>query len=190
LDVGTYDLTLQDDVENDEECLNIADCYKIFIDEKIQFEAHDYFVRSTISFYLSITGETGYLKEQLCKSLPVLSPLNKLSNFTYDVATDRDLEVISTLSSEELLNSYDSAQYKAACWILYDDSLSSSMETRSMIERYVIAVWFYTTHQDNKLLIPTKTCDFSNIICDDDGLVNEIISCKFCNIRKSVRFCF
>ena len=109
-----------------------------------------------------------------CEELPILSPSNHLNDFTYDERVDRTLAVIRTLSSTESLNNHDSPQYKAACWILFDDILEISTTDGLFIERYVLAVLLYSTFQSEQTLLSMNTCDHEVVTCDNNGHISGI----------------
>ena len=109
-----------------------------------------------------------------CSGLPILSPITDMSNFTMDERVHNILHVIHGLSSTEALDNDTSPQYKAACWILYDDELQISPGNDLMIQRYVAAVLIYTTRDNVNAPLPMDTCDHPILRCNDEGQITSI----------------
>lgn len=185
---GTYDFFLRNDDTLGNACVQNNSCNEIFINEQKYFEDHDFSAESGISFYVSRTGNIGKLKESLCAQLPVLSSANDFNNFVFDSATLQNLNVLFSLTTEDLLFDFSSPQYKAACWILLDDVITALDDDLFMIERYALAVTFFSLNQGYELLIPTQTCDFEKISCDETGLISKLRMCEFIMITKIVFF--
>jgi len=112
--------------------------------------------------------------DRRCSEAPILSPLNHLNNFTYDEKVDRMLDVIQTLSSMEALRNNNSPQYRAACWILFDDNLKVNTTDELFMQRYVIAVFLHTIFPNGHKLVPMHICDYEKLECDDEGHVTKI----------------
>ena len=112
-----------------------------------------------------------------CEEFPILSPINHINNFVYDERVDRILDMIQTISSRELLNSKDSPQYKAACWIMFVDELHMSEINQLLIQRYVLAVFLFAKNPNE--VSDIDTCDYHIITCDDRGFITALNSSKF-----------
>ena len=114
-----------------------------------------------------------------CDELPLLSPANHLNNFQYDETMERTLDIIVTLSSMDLLHDYDTPQYKAACWILFDDIHQLNTTYEHFIQRYVMAVFLYTINPNKEDMLPPNTCDHQIIACDGEGKITSIVWSEF-----------
>ena len=108
-------------------------------------------------------------RDQICDKLPLLSPINDMSNFTFDERVHRILLIIQSMTSIDLLNNFNSPQYKAACWILYDDELQMLPDDKLIIERYVLTVFIFATSQNSTglLHLPNNTCDIPFVACEN-----------------------
>ena len=109
-----------------------------------------------------------------CDELPLLSPINHLSNFEYDERVDRMLDVIQKISSVDLLNRNDTPQYKAACWVLFDDIYEFAVNDNRFIQRYVLAVSLHAIFPSQEVQISRNTCDHDVVTCNDEGHIIKI----------------
>jgi len=110
----------------------------------------------------------------VCQHLPVLSPTNELSNSTFDGRVDQLLSEINSVSSKDLINSFTTSQYRAACWLLYEDTLLESISEELFIQRYILAVFFYATSTERGVLISKRTCDYKIIQCNEKGEIIKL----------------
>lgn len=111
-----------------------------------------------------------------CDSLPILSPVSDISNFTLDERAHSILHMIYALSSAEALDDHDSPQYQSACWILFDDKLQISPGNHLMIQRYVMAVIIHALRSDVRgPPLPLNTCDHPIVKCNDEEQIIGII---------------
>ena len=79
------------------------------------------------------------------------------------------MKKIRSLSSYDTLSNIHTPQYKAACWILYDDVRKASVEDKLMLERYALGVILYCTNLDAEMMLVGDICDLDGIWCDDMG---------------------
>ena len=120
-------------------------------------------------------------KESFCDDLPNLAPISYITSFEYDERVSRMMDIISSASSKDALNRVGASEYKAACWILFDDELQIPAEDEQMLERYAIAELLYATNQDPNIVLPLNTCDYSKVSCNDKGHITMI------NMSKHIR---
>lgn len=114
--------------------------------------------------------------KQHCKTMPILSPINDLSNFTFDERVHKIMLIIQTLSSKDSLNHFTSPQHRAACWILYDDEFQMLPEDKLIVQRYIMTVLIFSVlHNENGLLrLPKNICDTFFVECNTEGLISVI----------------
>lgn len=131
---------------------------------------------STISRMLKITPLHPMGENNRCHLKPSLSPINHVSNFLFNDFMEKKLEVIHALSDMKLINDFQSPQYLAACYLLFDDEVEISLENEEIVQRYSMAVFFYATKQFEQFPIPESVCDVNDnrIKCDSDGMIRRI----------------
>lgn len=172
--VGTYLLQGND--------INCGNCYNIFINGELVKHGKNFVGTDSHKIIVSPLGK-GY--EQHCDKVPLISPSNAVNNFVYDEVIERKLEAIYSLTSIETI-SHDptSAQYKAACWIIFDDKVAFENEQNSIgavatdddfIQRYILAVFLFATEQNIEKL-HVRTCDFASkrVICNEEERITEL----------------
>ena len=93
------------------------------------------------------------------------------------------IQFASMISSTESLNSTSSPQYQAVEWLVQDEIENGSFWPRNeMIQRYVLAVLFYSTDgssswdHDPNFFKPLPVCEWrsSDLSCDTNGSVVSI----------------
>ena len=156
-------------------CEMFDDCFIVTLDGSQFFQQRNFSEISMLSFSISHHGR---INERQCHQLPILSPFNVVKGFQYNGRAEKIMSIIYAISSADSLNKYDSFQYKAACWIIFDDELQIAAEDMFLVERYVIAVFLYDVKQNAELLLTNTTCDFSEIVCNARGYIAEV------NIRE------
>ena len=100
--------------------------------------------------------------------------------------------MIKGLSGTEFLTNTASAQYKAACWLLYDDPISLDEVEERLIQRYLVGTVYFALGMDSsdsvksymgEDLLELEECSwndaiestsFTGISCNDDGFVTSI----------------
>ena len=117
-------------------------------------------------------------RQQLCRLNPLLAPINELTNFSFDDRVSRVLNVIQALSNVQDINTLGSVQNKATCYILYDDPLQIKAEDRLLAQRYVLAVYLFSTFRQAEML-PLDMCLNHDCECNDDGDIMSVNLGKF-----------
>ena len=152
-------------------CEIFNDCLSVQVDEKSLFQQRNFSEISTYSFSISNHGS---VNERRCHELPILSPLNWITDFQYNHRTEKIMNSIFAVSSSDSLNRYDSFQYKAACWIIFDDELQIDAEDEFLVERYALAVFIYALNLNVELIFTNDTCEFSEVDCNAKGHITKI----------------
>ena len=109
-----------------------------------------------------------------CASKPILSAINETDGNIYNQRLSKLLEVMKSLSSHDAIHNDDMPQYKAACYILYDDVIEMNAEDRLTVERYILYLFLISTElfkwgQE----LPSNFCDIEGVGCDN-GHVFEL----------------
>ena len=111
-------------------------------------------------------------------------------------ATERGLEIVtrlSTISGMAALTDFNSDRYKAACWIINDDLKEYSAKDPKLIQRYILAVIYFTTGGQNNWISPLgfmsgrDECDWPSISCVDQSVTSLRLG-MFSNFNHN--FCF
>ena len=171
---GSYTFFMPDVDEARMSCGDNKGCYHISIDDQLIIKEE----ANKKSTYLFMITSDGFAYEDLCHLLPRLSPYNILSNFQFDERVAKTMDLINSLSSVALVTEDTSPQYKAACWMIYDDVLKMSPEDKGFIERYSMAVFLFATGQPVASLLPKNICDLDEVACDNEGFITEIQYCE------------
>ena len=152
--------------------------FRIFIDEKeLMIQRTDSAV--TVDFFVTIDGNAHSPK---CEQFPILSPINHLNRDRYEERIELLLNTIYGLTSLQNLNDRNTPQYRAACFILFDDVRNMSIVDRGLIERYSLSVFLYATNQLPEVHLSHDTCKSFDVVCNDAGSIIEL------NLRKSLLF--
>ena len=136
-------------------------------------------------FDMAAKNDTTSLRR--CDERPLLSPTNHLSNFVYDERIVPLIEMIHTLSHVEEVNNIYTPQYKAACWILFDDELEMSTADYFFLQRYVLAVLVSSFYPNEPIQLPKDICDHEIATCNDDRLITSI-ALRECEMIRFVLF--
>jgi hypothetical protein len=101
-------------------------------------------------------------------------------------------DVLGGVSGDALLDE-SSYQYKAFEWIVRKDAMQvSSQSTSILVERYIIALWYFATNGPSwstsyGFLQSTSVCKWNNaeygIFCSDDGRVGRIYFRRYCLVH-------
>ena len=100
-------------------------------------------------------------------------------HLSYEVSA-RAKEIVSTISDPSLLEDPSTPQAKALEWIMLDDLEThpdpASQKLNPMIQRQILALFYYSTEGDNWLnnfswLTSTSECEWYGCGCDHDGRV-------------------
>lgn len=116
------------------------------------------------------------LQEKYCDKKPILHPFNDITGNVYDQRVAGLLDVFQSVSSYTAIHDHETPQYKAACFILYDDIKQMPVENEFTVERYVLHLFLSSV---NYLLngeeFPENPCDLVSIIdCDKKGHVTKL----------------
>lgn len=118
----------------------------------------------------------------LCRTVPILSPMNEMNGFNYDEKMQEVLSIINAISAQDALRDFDSPQYQAACLVLYSDLLHS-VEDKLIIQTYALAVLFFSVNKKAEnigsdvvvqFLSPSNICNASHYDCDEENQVTRI----------------
>ena len=89
------------------------------------------------------------------------------------------LSVIQALSIVQDIFTPGSPQYKATCYILYDDPLQMSPEDSLLAQRYALAVFLFSTNQRAEVQLPLDECVNSKFTCNEKGDIDGINWSKY-----------
>ena len=177
LQFGSYSFEIFEGDVSIESCGEEGPCYEVFIDGQNILTGEESFGHIYHEFFASKGGKA---REQHCYKLPKLSPANHLNKFVFDESVSKALSEIASLSSMEMLQDIFSPQYRAACWLIYDDVYHLSGLSPFPVERYALAVFFFSTKQNIENL-QLKTCsdEMNNIECNDQNHIMKLDYCKW-----------
>lgn len=176
LSPGIYLLDITYDGTQDKNpCTDWKDCYHIVINDKILLQGTDFSDAASYSFYITHQGMS---RERLCHKLPMLSSNNQFDRFVQSDREDSIVTKLISISSLTALGNHKSPQYKAACWILFDDERQLSSSSKWLVDRYILALLFYSMGVNAELFIPFHTCDSDGIQCDERGFITHIQKSK------------
>lgn len=184
---GIYTITISDTNRDQLLCGDKHNCYTAFVNNDFLFQRSDFSDDLTYDFFVSESGSAG---EQQCNKLRILSPLNDINNFEYDERVEQILSVIRALSSTDSLSRFTSPQYKAACWVLYEDTFVTLQNIDDLLERYVLAIFLFATDQSAEVFFSSDTCKHNGISCDERGHITKIDWSKFLFINKPTSMTF
>lgn len=174
LEAGSYDFAIASEEAIFSKCENEDKCPRIIINGVRKFIGHKFSIEPTIAFYLSREGNVESLRHHNCDIFPLLSPINEFNNFEYDDRMSRTLEILGSLTSKELMSKHSSPQYRAICWILYDDKVSLELQDNHLIERFALAILLHSFNLEDELRMAIDTCDYDSVFCNENGLIVEI----------------
>ena len=143
-------------------------CYSVVVNGTEIVNGTDFSDEVNVEFFVA---RDGFASEKSCSQLPILSPINDFSSYNYNERVGRSLNVIHALSSLENIYFKNSIQYKATCFVLYDDVLQISPESSQLVQRYALAVLFFSLNKDAEVELGQNSCDSEYVFCDDDGSV-------------------
>ena len=163
-------------------------CYSIYVNNELIIEGPDTLIPFELHskrFFISI-DHIG--REQRCFSEPILTPINELSNYTVDDRVSKLLSVIQALSIAQDIFTPDSPQYKATCYILYDDPLQIPPEDSLLAQRYALAVFLHSTNERAELQLPLDECVNSRFTCNEKSDIDGINWSKYDNNNLQVHY--
>ena len=148
-----------------------SDCFQVSVNDKIIANGNDLLSLVEFKFVLSNNFIGG---QRYCHRSPFLSFIDSVDNFPWNNRSRHIMNDIGSLSSHDTLNNIHTPQYKAACWLLYDDVMKASVEDELTLERYALAVILYSTNRDAEMMLSEDCCDLFGIVCDDMGHIVKI----------------
>ena len=137
---------------SEEICIDTSKCNIISSNESgydgharyFLFEDGEIYDKDYSSYYYSYSSRSYWYRigacDRKCDHMPLLS------------TTNRGKEIVShlaTISGMDILVNTQSAQYKAACWLIYDDDRSINASNSNLVQRYVLALFYFATNGFN-----------------------------------------
>lgn len=169
LSTGIYDFVIKTKNRGGVSC--DGDCYTVFVNDELVMSGSNFFVDETKTFFITFDGVG---RERLCENRPYISPINDFSRFQFDDRVSKTLSVLQALSDTAEIFAKGSSQYKATCYVLYDDPLKKSPESPLFAERYAAALLFYATNQNAETRLLENHCDSPQFTCNDEGYITSI----------------
>ena len=124
-----------------------------------------------------------------CYDMLVLNPINDLTGNIYNERINKLMEVFESLPSHDAIHNVVSPQYKAACFILYDDVKEMKVEDELTIERCILYLFFLSTELFTwGQSLPSNFCDNNVVWCDHDGHILALDFCKSFMTLNSIYF--
>jgi len=130
-----------------------------------QGNANYYFLRDNVVYEKGLPSEYRYLGpcKTECTKRPVLAD------------TERGIFIttrLATVSGMAELADFNSARYKAACWLIHDDLQQYSAYDPKLIQRYVLSLLYFTTGGPDwttplGFISGKDECDWSAVTCTD-----------------------
>ena len=149
----------------------LSDCFQVSINNEVIANSNDFLSLAQFGFAISNDFIAG---QRYCHRSPFLSFIDSVYDFPWNNQTSHIMNDIRSLSSHEALSNIYTPQYKAACWLLFDDIMKASVEEELTLERYVLGVLLYSTNQYAEMMLSGHYCDLVGVFCDDVGHVVEI----------------
>lgn len=146
-------------------------CYTISVNDQIIIKGNDILANAKHSFFITVDG-IGH--EQTCHSKPLLSPISEISNFGFDERVANILNVIQALSNTQDIFTVGTSQYRATCYILYDDPLRLQAEDPMLFQRYTLAVLLYSTNHVAEVQLALDVCINDKFNCNKQGKIKAI----------------
>jgi len=179
IDPGIFSLEIFNDVidvnSNVKETICESECYEFSIGENPPLTEMNNLDGLKREMYVTIEGVS---RERLCLQEPIIAPINTLSQFAFDSRVSQILNVVQAHSKLENIFAQGTVEYRATCFLLYDDALKISAEDPRLPERYVLAVFLYATGQLPEIQLPLNPCLNDRLQCDDGGFITAIDWCK------------
>jgi hypothetical protein len=120
------------------------------------------------------------------------------SDGTFDDRVLGIMTILTSVSGSEALRKKDSDQYRAACWVLYDDTLQLDSTSATLVQRYVWALFYFGSGYDRidwareRFLASDSECYWYGNECNDDGHITTLYTGKSptlvrgCHARSSL----
>jgi len=138
----------------------------------------------------------------ICKTGTILSPINRKNSFQFDEKIRDILTIASSISSPDDLLHVETPQYKATCWLIFQQ-VDEIIVDASLIQTYIIIVFFFSTdllREDSPIglteALPDRVCLQSSIQCNNEShiigldfgkcmhipLSFHLFACGFCKL--------
>ena len=170
---GLFSLIVTNHGNETTNCGNETRCNEVFVnDVSIVSETFKDQQIFSLDFLVSTDGSC---REAVCPSQPLLAPFHPSNPDLHDETIANALFMLHGLSSPELFQNFNSPQYKAACFVLYDDPHATQSMTH-LIEQYAISVFYFSTGLEREIM---NTCEFE-LTCNAEGYITEIVYGKYC----------
>lgn len=141
-------------------------CYTILVNDETVIIGKDLLHDPKHSFFVTTDGIG---RELTCNLNPLLSPISERSHFLFDERASKIINVINALSMF-----IGSSQYRAACYILYDDPLQLQAEDPRLLQRYALAVLLYSTNDMAEVHLARNVCIENKFGCDEHGQITTV----------------
>jgi len=149
-------------------CNGADTCYNVVIGGNEVLNGTDFLDEVNRVFFVA---RDGFASEKSCSQQPILSPINDFSSYNYNERVGRALNVIHALSSLGDIYTKNSVQYRATCFVLYDDVLQISPESSQLVQRYALAVLFFSLNLDAEVELGLDTCESDFIFCEETNAI-------------------
>lgn len=146
----------------------LGPCYTVLVNDEIVVEGKEFLSRAFHKLFITADGIG---REQVCQTKPLLAPINELNEFSFDDRASKILNVIGATSDSNEISRRDSSQYRATCYILYDDPLRLEPEDAMLLQRYALAVLFYSMNDMAEAQLPLDVCLDDKFDCNEQGEV-------------------
>jgi len=131
-----------------------------------------------------VKGQSDQLMD-ICNAGTNLSPLNRANSFQFDEKIRDILAMVNSISSPDSLLQIETPQYKAACWLIFQQ-VDEIIVDDYLIQSYVVLVFIFSTallREDSaKRLteaLPDRVCLSSAVVCDNKSHIIEFDLGKF-----------
>ena len=174
---GYHSLIVTNNGEKINNCGNETKCYESFINNISLFPGN--FVEEEEFRLDFLIFPDGSWNKPICPSQPLLAPFHPSNVDAYNETIAKSLDVLKSLSSPDLFQNHNLPQYKAACFVLYDD-IRNTQSMSHLIERYILSVFYFAVGLESEVM---KTCgETSNIMCNSAGYIERINYGKYTTI--------
>ena len=102
--------------------------------------------------------------EKYCEIMPVLSTTTRGKDI---------LPHLATISGMSALVDINAPQYKAACWIIYDDMRKFNASSPNLVQRYVLGLFYIATNgpewtRSYSFFSDKHECNWGGVTCDEN----------------------
>jgi len=177
---GSYVFEANSENIEESSCNDIEGCYSMTINNFTHF---DITVDNPLQRIISSGQNQTYFRiskdrmghKQICPFTPILSSSNLVNTFVFNDKTTQKFDMIYSISSFDDVHNRNTAQYKAACWMIYDDINDDVAIDGNWLQQYIFLVLLHSTHQETDIL-PANLCDYdeNRVECEVDGFLKSI----------------